>query len=158
MVIKQMNPTTQEMLSSIATIDFSMVKLKLMDTEEGEGWSEDHCDRVEREYRRYLALSRQYPDRAIVPSKVVDTFWHFHILDTQAYADDCNKAFGYFLHHYPYFGMRGEQDAQALGAAYDGTVALYESHFGSRRKNSGPGRAHPDARLAAVDARKSINF
>ncbi len=130
MAIKQIIPTTKEMLSSIAAIDFSMVKLKLMDTEEGEGWSADHCDRVEREYRRYLVLSRQYPDKAVVPSKVVDTFWHFHILDTQAYADDCDRAFGYFLHHYPYFGMRGEQDAQALGTAYDETLALYEAHFG----------------------------
>ena len=131
MAIKQMNRTTQEMLSSIAAIDLSMVRMKLMDAEEGESWSIDHCDRVEREYRRYLALSRQYPDKAVVPSKVVDTFWHFHILDTQAYADDCDRAFGYFLHHYPYFGMKGEQDAEALGAAYDETLGLYESHFGS---------------------------
>ena len=131
MTIKQMIPFTQEMLSGIAAIDFSMVKLKLMDTEEGESWSVDYCDRVEREYRRYLALSLQYPDKAVVPSKVVDTFWHFHILDTQAYVEDCDRVFGYFLHHYPYFGMRGEQDAQALGAAYDETLALYESHFGS---------------------------
>ena len=130
MATQQMNPTMQDMLSGIATIDFSMVKLKLMDTEEGEGWSADQCDGVEREYRRYLALSRQYPDKAVVPSKVVDAFWHYHILDTQAYADDCDRVFGYFLHHYPYFGMRGEQDAQALGAAYDETLALYESHFG----------------------------
>ena len=100
MAIKQMIPTTKEMLSNIAAIDFSMVKLKLMDTEEGEGWSVDYCDRVEREYRRYLALSRQYLDKAVVPSKVVDTFWHYHILDTQAYVDDCDRAFGYFLHHY----------------------------------------------------------
>ena len=130
MATQQMNPIMQDMLSGIAAIDFSMIKLKLMDTDEGEGWSANHCDRVEREYRRYLALSRQYPDKAVVPSKVVDTFWHFHILDTQAYADDCDSAFGYFLHHYPYFGMRGEEDATALGAAYDETLALYELHFG----------------------------
>ena len=74
MATQQMNPTMQDMLSGIATIDFSMVKLKLMDTEEGEGWSADQCDGVEREYRRYLALSRQYPDKAVVPSKVVDAF------------------------------------------------------------------------------------
>ena len=131
MVINRMIPTTEEMLASVSAIDLSMVKMKLMDLEEGEGWSVDHCDRVEIEYRRYLSLSRQYPDKAVVPSKVVDTFWHFHILDTQAYAEDCDRAFGYFLHHYPYFGMRGDQDAQALGAAYDETLALYESHFGS---------------------------
>ena len=131
MTTQQMTPTMHGALLAIAAIDFSMVKLKLMDTEEGEGWSADQCELVELEYRRYLALSWQYPDKAIVPSKVVDIFWHFHILDTQAYVEDCNRAFGYFLHHYPYFGMRGEQDAQALGAAYDETLALYELHFGS---------------------------
>ena len=131
MATQQIGPTTCDMLLDIATIDFGMVKLKLMDTEEGGGWSFDQCERVELEYRRYLALSRHYPEKAVVPSKVVDTFWHTHILDTQAYADDCDRVFGYFLHHYPYFGMMGEEDAQALGAAYDETLALYESHFGS---------------------------
>ena len=112
MTIKQINPSTQEMLSSIAAIDFTMIKMKLMDTEEGAGWSAEHCERVELEYRRYLSLSCQYPEKAIVTSNVVDNFWHFHILDTQAYEEDCERTFGYFLHHYPYFGMRGEQDAQ----------------------------------------------
>lgn len=114
----------------IGAIDFSMIRLKLMDHEEGQGWLSDYCDKVEKEYRRYLALSRLYPSKAIVPSRIVDTFWHAHILDTQAYAPDCERAFGGFLHHFPYFGMRGEEDAQALGTAYDETLALYELHFG----------------------------
>lgn len=111
-------------------LDFSMIRMKLMDHEEGESWSQDYCLRVEIEYRRYLQLSMRYPDRAVVPSKEVDTFWHYHILDTQAYADDCERVFGYFLHHFPYFGMRGPTDAQALGDAYDDTLALYEAHYG----------------------------
>jgi hypothetical protein len=117
-------------LEAIDGLDFSMIKLKLMDAEEGHGWSPDYCERVDREYRRYLALSRRYPEKAIVPSKIVDEFWHFHILDTQAYAGDCARAFGYFVHHFPYFGMRGDEDAAALGSAYDETLALYELHFG----------------------------
>ncbi len=117
-------------VGSIDSIDFSMIKLKLMDPEEGAGWSAEQCERVEVEYRRYLALSRHYPEKAVVPSKIVDTFWHAHILDTQAYAPDCQAVFGFFLHHYPYFGMRGAADAQALGSAYDETLNLYERHFG----------------------------
>ena len=130
MATQQKNPTILGMPRAILAMDFSMVKLKLMDAEEGAGWSANLCDRVELEYRRYLTLSRHYPNKAIVPSRLVDTFWHFHILDTQAYAEDCDRAFGYFLHHYPYFGMRGEQDEKALGAAYDETLFLYEFHFG----------------------------
>ena len=112
-------------------LDLSMIKLKLADADEGVGWSSVHCDEVETEYRRYLALSRAYPGEAIVPSRIVDTFWHYHILDTQAYAVDCEGLFGFFLHHFPYFGMRGPDDAQALGDAYDRTLSHYETHFGA---------------------------
>lgn len=113
------------------TLDFSMLIQKLMDPEEGKGWNRQYCHRVAFEYRRFLALTRHYPDQAIVPSKIVDTFWHAHILDTQAYAPDCQRQFGFFLHHFPYFGMRGPEDAQSLGSAYDDTLELYETHFGA---------------------------
>lgn len=119
-----------EILEGIDNLDLAMIKLKLQDPEEGAGWSSAYCDRIEVEYRRYLALNRRYPEKAVVPSKIVDTFWHAHILDTQAYAPDCQNAFGFFLHHYPYFGMRGPEDAEALGRAYDETLGLYEAHFG----------------------------
>ena len=120
-----------DLLTPIADLDLTMVKSKLADPDESLGWSPEYSDRVEAEYRRYLALSRGYPDKAIVPSKIVDAFWHAHILDTQAYVADCERIFGFFLHHYPYFGMRGEDDARALGAAYDETLDLYEQHFGA---------------------------
>lgn len=120
----------EEIVAKIDQLDFAMIRLKLMDAEEGESWSPEQCDQIEKEYRRYLALTGCYPDSAIVPSKPVDVFWHYHILDTQAYAADCETAFGYFLHHFPYFGMRGPEDAQALGDAYDETLDLYERHFG----------------------------
>ena len=122
--------TLQRDLGRLRGLDFSMIRMKLQDPEEGAGWSPSYCDQVEREYRRYLELSYRYPERAIVPSKVVDTFWHYHILDTQAYAIHCQDVFGYFLHHFPYFGMRGPEDARALGEAYDDTLMLYEQHFG----------------------------
>jgi hypothetical protein len=123
-------PSSNDVMQDIDTLDLSMITMKLMDAEEGQGWSREYCDTIAVEYRRYLALSRAYPDRAIVPSKIVDTFWHGHILDTQAYEVDCRRLFGFFLHHFPYFGMRGAEDAQALGTAYDETLSLYEQHFG----------------------------
>jgi hypothetical protein len=114
----------------IDTLDFSMIRAKLMDTDEGEGWSGSMCDRVETEYRRYLALCRFYSTRSLVPSQLVDTFWHHHILDTQAYAPDCESVFGYFFHHFPYFGMRGAEDARDLNDAYVNTLGVYSEHFG----------------------------
>lgn len=120
----------EDTLKRVHSLDLGMISMKLMDPEEGQGWSRKYCDRVAEEYRRYLTLNRLYSERAIVPSKPVDAFWHGHILDTQAYASDCERLFGSFLHHYPYFGMRGDADAVALGAAYDETLQLYERHFG----------------------------
>jgi hypothetical protein len=70
-------------------------------------------------------------DKAIVPSSVVDDFWHLHILDTQKYYADCELFLGYFLHHFPYFGMRSEEDAQNLKTAWENTLAIYEEYFGA---------------------------
>lgn len=124
------NSKALDRMTGLDSIDLSMIRMKLMDHEEGASWSATYCQRVETEYLRYLALSREYPSSAVVPSREVDIFWHYHILDTQAYMADCERVFGYFLHHYPYFGMRGPEDAQALGDAYDNTLRLYELHFG----------------------------
>lgn len=121
---------TSIVAQDLRDLDLGMVMLKLQDGEEGMGWSLERCEEVASEYRKFLALTRTYPEKAIVPSKVVDTFWHFHILDTQAYFVDCERLFGFYLHHFPYFGMRGPEDAAALGEAYDETLELYELHFG----------------------------
>lgn len=119
-----------EALERVSAIDLGMVRLKLADPEEGKGWAEDHLDAVEREYRRFLALHLTHPDAEIVPCGDVDAMWHYHILDTEAYGEDCDKVFGRFLHHFPYFGMRGDDDAQALVDAYEWTLATYREVFG----------------------------
>jgi hypothetical protein len=80
--------------------------------------------------RRFLVLHLLYPDAEIVPCKVVDEMWHRDILDTAAYRADCDSLFGRFLDHFPYFGMRGDDDARALEDAYRETVDLYRAAFG----------------------------
>ena len=64
-----------------------MIKLKLQDEEEGQGWSEEKCDETEAEYKKFLALKRTYPEKEIVPNRAVDLFWHQHILDTAKYTE-----------------------------------------------------------------------
>jgi len=122
--------TVDEALSLINSIDLSMVKAKLMDEDEGQGWTEDYADYAERRYRHYLCMIHLNPDGPCVPTKDIDLFWHQHILDTRAYAVDCEKLFGEFLHHYPYFGMRGEEDAQNLEDTFEETKILYAQLFG----------------------------
>ena len=69
MATQQMNPTMGDRLGGIATMDFSKVELKPMDTEEGKGWSVDQCEGVEREYRRCLVLSRWAAPRKLIQEK-----------------------------------------------------------------------------------------
>jgi hypothetical protein len=104
--------------------------MKLADREEGQGLSNDELDLMETEYRRFLALHLLHPEADIVPCELVDEMWHRHILDTAAYREDCEAIFGQFLDHFPYFGMRGEADAQALADAYADTLDRYREAFG----------------------------
>lgn len=112
-------------------LDLEPIMVKVMDKEEGMGWTLEFTKRVTHEYRKYLVLCKENPDSAVVPSSFVDDFWHFHILDTQKYQEDCEQYFGYFLHHFPYFGMRGKQDEENLNTAWTETCALYEKRFGN---------------------------
>lgn len=119
-----------QVVAAIQALDLGPIKFKLMDPEEGQGWSREYVESMEIAYKRFLTLLVKYPDRAIAPTKDIDKFWHGHILDTMKYAEDCQRVFGFFLHHFPYFGMRGEQDAKNLAEAGDAMAALYESEFG----------------------------
>lgn len=111
-------------------LDLSNVRMKLADTDEGAGLAIDQIDLMEQEYRKFLALQLLHPGADIVPCEIVDEMWHRHILDTAAYREDCDAIFGQFLDHFPYFGMRGEADAQALNDAYAETLERYEAAFG----------------------------
>src|SRR5688572_10626666 len=93
-------PTADSVMSMMESIDLSMVRLKLLDEEEGPGWSEGRTSSVEERYRRYLCMLFLDPEGSIVPTKDIDLFWHQHILDTRAYARDCERVFGYFVHHF----------------------------------------------------------
>lgn len=111
-------------------LDLGNVRMKLGDAEEGPGLDSGRIDLMEREYRKFLALQLIDPGAVIVPCKIVDEMWHRHILDTAAYRRDCEAIFGRFLDHFPYFGMRGEGDAQALNDAYADTLWRYRDAFG----------------------------
>ena len=122
--------SVEQVLAGIEALDLDCIKLKLMDAEEGQGWTREYADQMEVAYRRFLTLMAKYPDETIAPTKDVDKFWHGHILDTMKYAEDCERVFGYFLHHFPYFGMRGEQDATDLRDAAANMHAIYGREFG----------------------------
>ncbi len=122
----------------VVDLDLEPIMVKCLDSEEGYGWSLGFTQAIANEYKRYLTLCKENPDFPMVPSSYVDDFWHLHILDTQKYQQDCELIFGYFLHHFPYFGMRGDEDAENLRRAWVESIALYEARFGSIDKELWP--------------------
>ncbi|WP_197065219.1 hypothetical protein [Massilia sp. 9096] len=125
-----------DLLNAVMQLDLEPIKMKLMHIS-GEGWSLDKAAAVEKEYRRFLCLMKLFPNEDTAPIVDVDTFWHYHILDTMKYAADCEQVFGYFLHHYPYVGMDGsEEDAQYRLSSGKRMQELYESVFGDAYPDS----------------------
>jgi hypothetical protein len=123
---------------AIAALDLDPIKVKLMHEESGEGWSLEKANAVEFEYRRFLVLMKKFPQEQTAPLFDVDIFWHYHILDTMKYARDCEDVFGYFLHHFPYIGLRGEADEQAHHRVGERMRELYEETFGEAYVRAAP--------------------
>src|SRR5437879_2492928 len=149
MKTKLTNRPVEQVIAAIEALDLDPIKLKLMDPEEGQGWSREYADRMELAYKRLLTLLATHPEETLAPSKDVDKFWHGHILDTLKYAEDCDKVFGCFLHHFPYFGMRGAEDAANLAKAAENTRRLYRQEFGSAQNHDASGSRDP---MKAVEA------
>jgi hypothetical protein len=116
----------------IAAIDLEMIKMKMSLSDEGEGWTKEQCEDAEIEYKRFLHLNKKFPKAAIVPTDVIDTMWHYHILDTRTYLKDSENVFGGYFHHFPYFGLRGDEDKQNLESSFEKTKELYEQEFNEK--------------------------
>ena len=111
-------------------LDLGPIMVKLTNTKHGKGWSHERAQAVVIQYRRFLTLIRENPNATIVPTEAIDEFWHTHILDTAKYSEDCKEYFGFYLHHFPYLGLRGDADEERLAAAFENTKNLYEARFG----------------------------
>ena len=118
----------------VAALDLGPVRFKLGQKGSPVSWTDEQAKMVEGEYRRFLTLRVRHPDMPIVPDATVDVFWHQHILDTQKYADDCKAVFGEFMHHFPYFGLRGKEDAETLESTFKTTIEAYIAAFGEGPK------------------------
>jgi hypothetical protein len=115
----------------IAHIDFTMLREKLiMSPEEGgQSWSVEMAEKAEAKYKKWLFLKLKYENVLIPPPRDIDTFWHGHIVDSLAYTRDTAAIFGQYVHHYPYFGMRGQADHQKLLDAFENTKRLYREEY-----------------------------
>ncbi|MCX7570899.1 glycine-rich domain-containing protein-like [Tumebacillus sp. DT12] len=118
---------------AINALDLEPMKAKLIEEGEGHGWTLEKADAVGEVYRCFFYLNLKFPERYLVPTKDIDLFWHQHILDTQKYAEDCQRVFGKILHHFPYVGMRGEEDAAVWKDCFQKTLQLFRTSFPKRQ-------------------------
>lgn len=121
-------PTSEEdiarAVAKVNEVDLSKIHLNLMDMVEGPGLSAEKCAELEDEYRQLLVGRILYPDVTFSPSRDMDPFWHYHILDTRKYMQDCDQLFGYYLHHEAYLGMEGPESEAELLKAWAATQEL----------------------------------
>jgi hypothetical protein len=109
-------------------LDLESVRKRLM---KKKGWTAAHTDRLIEEYREYLALFYFHPGEELVPpSQELDDVWHEHILDTQRYAEDCQRVFGRFIHHVP--GLEHGTDRHTEGL--ERTRRHWWQRFGRHRR------------------------
>lgn len=119
----------------IEALDFYWIEQKLT-SPSSDGfrkvWTHEGVRDAIRQYKNFMMLVKLYDgtEEKIVPSVEVDEIWHNHILDTNAYFKDCDIIYGKYMHHFPYFGMRGEANFQDLNNSFDRTQELYFKHFG----------------------------
>lgn len=133
-------------------LNLDPIIVKLTHPEEGEGWTLEQARRHVEEFKLYLYLVKKYPKISLVPTKKIDKVWHRLIEDTQLYPLICEEVFANkaqklvsnilrillspfgisvhagFMNHFPYFGLRGEQDARNLSTAFARTIALMKQH------------------------------
>lgn len=120
--------TVKERVARLHKLDLSKIRAKV---QRENGWTAKQAKEAEKWYRRFLEAILRFPKRAkFVPNAPIDEFWHCHIMDTRAYARDCEHVFGRFVHHNPYFGVRGKKDLEANQASFCQTNAIYREMFG----------------------------
>jgi hypothetical protein len=143
--------------NAISDLDLDLIKMKLMHEPSGEGWNAAKADAVEREYRRFLYLMKRFPGDSTVPLADVDTFWHYHILDTMKYASDCTQVFGYFLHHCPNVGLASANDDADRMRGGERMQELYEAAFGESYSMAAQTIAQAGAGRSAQPGRDSTD-
>ncbi len=80
-------------------------------------------------YIQFLILCKENKRVVNVPTEQIDKVWHLHILDTEKYEEDCTSYFGYFLHHFPYLGIRNKGDSKKLLNKFISTQKRFERRF-----------------------------
>ena len=109
--------------------NFELAIKKLLEVKNGE-WDLNRAEAAVRDYKRYMAVTKALGGVQLIPNGEIDETWHMHILDTRSYMKDCNELFGEYLHHFPYFGMLGEENRQQWLDVQSESELLWQKLFG----------------------------
>ncbi len=127
----------RERHGSLEKEDFSALLVRVRSSLQNKpgtpAWVVEACELLEadsmlavEEYRRFLGLliTEAAP---LTPSKLLDEFWHQHVLDSRNYASFCSRTAGRFLHHIPNY----EKPHEFHDPAFRRTHNLYRKRFGN---------------------------
>ena len=120
----------QTFIGKLTRLDLGPIAYRLINSNE-ERWNTQQIKQAISHYLMFLLLVYLYPNGDLVPNQEIDRVWHYHIIDTIKYAEDCEMLFGRFVHHFPYFGKRGKIDRDDLQTAFEQTQVLFQEHFGT---------------------------
>ncbi len=121
-------PDVQTFIGKLMQLDLGPIAYRLMHSD-GYKWELEETKQAISRYLLFLLLVYLYPNSRLVPSQDIDRVWHYHIIDTIKYAEDCEMLFGRFIHHFPYLGQRGKTDGNQLKIAFEQTQVLFQEHF-----------------------------
>lgn len=114
---------TATQTTPLQTLDLSAIIGRVQDEH---NFDADTLTTAETLYRQFLWLHKKYPNKNLVPPRLVDEVWHQHILDSRKYEEDCQSLFGSFMHHHP-----GLSDADKESGIWEETKTLYAKEFGT---------------------------
>jgi hypothetical protein len=123
-------PELLSFLNKLNQLDFRLTAFKLMNPAEGRGLTLKQATEAIERYRQFLVLHYLYPDRKLVPDRLIDLVWHECVLNTRSYGKNCQDLFGYFLHHDPEIRL-SEGENQTSDSDFTVTCQLLEQHFGN---------------------------
>jgi hypothetical protein len=92
-------PADQGLWNKVNSINLSLVEDRLRHRY---GWDEKRIREAVKGYREFLYVAGRDSRNGISPTLDIDEVWHQHMLHANKYEQDCKKALGQFLHHFPF--------------------------------------------------------
>lgn len=137
---------------ALPSFDLSGIMEQLKADPQHADWSAEKLQQAELEYRQYMALCRSNPGQSVMPTRLGDAVWHFHILNTRKYTEDCRNYLGYFLHHQPTTPSHEiiEASHRLFGELVEGEIGTQERYVVMCYCTDGPASSLEDRVREAV--------